>query len=138
MMVVDLILHYYLCIIMILTHMKQQHELSSVGYKNNLIRFYIKADVTSYAQLLLQAVILAFYLGLIVSYVVISKVTYSMETLNQLGALKQAMSLIYVALITFLQIPLLEIIIGTIFIDYQSAIDKLNIGGLDAQDLLDF
>ena len=86
----------------------------------------------------MQAVILAFYLGLIASYVVISKVTYSMETLNHLGALKQAMSLIYVALITFLQIPLLEIIIGTIFIDYQSAIDQLNIGGLDAQDLLDF
>jgi hypothetical protein len=84
-----------------------------------------------------QAVILSFYLGLIVSYAVISKVTYSIETLNQVGALKQAMSLIYVALITFLQILLLEIIIGTIFIDYQSAIDQLNIGGLDAQDLLD-
>ena len=45
--------------------------------------------------------------------------THSIATLSDMAGMKKVLSFIFVGMMTFLQIPILEIIIGTFFIDFD-------------------
>ena len=52
---------------------------------------------------------------LIVTFVVIAMKTHSLSTMGALPGVKRAMTVIYVLLMTVLQIPLIEIIVAPAF-----------------------
>jgi hypothetical protein len=67
---------------------------------------------------------------IILSFAVIARYTHSLSTLHESPGLKSAMTFVFVSLMTYLQIPLLELTIGSLFIrnsDSQNSLQQVNV-----------
>ena len=67
---------------------------------------------------------------IIFSFAVIARYTHSLSTLHESPGLKSAMTFVFVSLMTYLQIPLLELTIGSLFIrisNSQNSLQQVNV-----------
>ena len=112
MMTLDGLLHFYLVIMQILRQQKDPSILNIM----NVIHYYTEAPLTSYSQIVIQVLISVFFLCIVLSFGVIARYTHSLSTLHESPGLKSAMTFVFVSLMTYLQIPLLELTIGSLFI----------------------
>lgn len=56
---------------------------------------------------------------LILMFVAVVNKTHSLATLGSMAFVKKALTLLFVALMTFLQIPFLEVLIGMAFLNFN-------------------
>jgi hypothetical protein len=71
-------------------------------------------------QVAIHSVLLCALASIAIGFLLIVKNTHSVSTLSSMPNLKRAFTVLFVALMTFLQVPILEIVLGVFFIDFST------------------
>jgi hypothetical protein len=115
MMGLDALFHFFLVIVMILKQMDDKVYSDTI----NVVKTLIELPTTQYSQLVVHCFITGFFLLLFLMFVAVVNKTHSLATLGSMAFVKKILTLLFVALMTFLQIPLLEVLIGMVFLNFN-------------------
>lgn len=110
-------MHFYIALIMIFS----QGQYNAAKDPNvNVILYYINAPIDGYSQIIVQGVMMVFFLFIAVGYLIAAKNTYNQGTVNSVPNLKRALNITFTGIMSFSRLPVLELFIGSYFVSSDS------------------
>ncbi|TNV87500.1 hypothetical protein FGO68_gene6495 [Halteria grandinella] len=124
----DSLFHFYLVITMILRQIDDPIYSKTI----NVVAQLTEIPVTNRTHLAIQCMITVFFILMIAAFITVVVKTHSLATLSSMPTIKKVLTLLFVAMMTCLQIPFIEMIMSMAFIKFKEQAEVTSQGELES------